>query len=124
MLSLAPTVWLYVCITPVDMRRSFNGLAICVQQLLGQDPVSGHLFVFFNRRGDICKSLWWASGGFCIFAKRLAKGRFKLPQAPTDGQQFVEMSAADLSMILEGIDVRHARRQKHWNPQKTYRIGN
>jgi transposase len=123
-LSFAPAVWLYVCTTPVDMRRSFSGLAISVQQLLGHDPVSGHLFVFFNKNADICKALWWASGGFCIFAKRLAKGRFKLPQAPPDGQQYVEMSAADLSLILEGIDISQARRQKRWNPGRKHRLGN
>ena len=125
MLSLAPAVWLYVCTTPVDMRRSFNGLAICVRQMFGKDPVSGNLFVFFNRRSDICKALWWASGGFCIFAKRLAKGSFKLPQTPPARQQYVEMSAAELSLILEGIDIRNARRRKRWNPvRKKYKLGN
>lgn len=117
MLSLSSQVWLYVCTTPVDMRRSFNGLSISVRQLIGGDPVSGHLFVFFNKRADICKALWWASGGFCIFAKRLAKGTFKIPSEPLPGKQYVEMSAAELSLILEGIDIRNARRQKRWNPK-------
>jgi transposase len=118
MLSLAPTVGLYVCTTPVDMRRSFDGIAVCVRQLMKRDPVCGHLFVFFNKRADICKALWWASGGFCIFAKRLAKGRFKVPGVPAAGQPYVEMNAAELSLILEGIDIANARLQKRWNPKK------
>ena len=118
MLSLAPNVLFYVCTVPVDMRRSFNGLAISVQHLLGHDPVSGKLFIFFNRRADICKALWWSSGGFCIFAKRLAKGRFVVPKQPPDGQNYVEMDAAELSLIIEGIDIRKARRQPRWNPKK------
>ena len=133
MLSLAPSVWFYVCTVPVDMRRSFNGLAISVQQLLGHDPVSGKLFVFFNKRADICKALWWSSGGFCIFAKRLAKGRFKVPREPhhcdsgaaktaADGQQYVEMDAADLTLIIEGIDIKKARRLPRWNPPKKMKL--
>lgn len=118
MLSLAPTAWFYVCTEPVDMRRSFNGLAISVQHLLRKSPVSGQLFVFFNKRADICKALWWSSGGFCIFAKRLAKGRFMVPKKPPAGQQYVEMDAAELSLIIEGIDIQKVHRLPRWNPEK------
>lgn len=118
MLTLAPTVRLYVCTTPVDMRRSFNGLAISTRELVGGDPLSGELFVFFNRGRNICKAFWWASGGFCIFAKRLSRGKFRVPAEPPLGQQHVQMDAADLALILEGIDLVATERRVRWNPKR------
>jgi transposase len=97
-LSFAPTVLLYVCTTPVDMRRSFNGLAISTRELVGGNPLSGELFVFFNRGRNLSKAIWWGSGGFCIFAKRLSRGRFRVPTEPAFGQQHVEMDAAELAL--------------------------
>ncbi len=116
MLSLPPTVKLYVCTTPVDMRKSFSGLAVAAQHIVRENPLCGHLFSFFNRRGDICKTLWWSSGGFCLLAKRLERGRFRIPAEPPDGQQHVEMGVAELTLILEGIDLRGATRRKRWKP--------
>ena len=118
MLSLAPSVTVYVCTTPIDMRRSFNGLAIDARERIGGDPVSGALFVFFNRNRTICKIIWWASGGFCIFAKRLSKGRFKAPRIPPTGTQHVEMEACEVALILEGIDLSAAKRLPRWSPKK------
>ncbi len=118
MLTLAPTVRLYVCTTAIDMRRSFNGLAISARELVGGDPLSGQLFVFFNRNRNICKALWWASGGFCLFAKRLSQGRFKMPTEPPIGQEHVEMDAAELALILEGIDLSASKRQVRWHPKR------
>lgn len=123
MLTLPPTVRLYVCLAPIDMRRSFDGLAIAARQVIGGDPLSGHLFVFFNRRTDICKALWWSSGGFCLFAKRLARGRFNFPRAPPPGQAHVEMSAGELALILEGIDLRGAKKRTRWQPKSTSSVG-
>jgi transposase len=100
------------------MRRSFDGLAVATRQFIGSNPLSGHLFVFFNRRNDICKALWWASGGFCLFAKRLAKGRFGLPKDPPPDGHHVEMSAAELTLILEGIDLRGAKKRTRWQPKR------
>jgi transposase len=117
-LTLAPTVRLYVCTVAIDMRRSFNGLAISTRELIGGDPLSGQLFVFFNRNRNICKALWWASGGFCVFAKRLSRGRFRVPSEPPIGQQHVEMDAADLALILEGIDLAASKRQVRWHPKR------
>ena len=119
MLTLAPTVKLYVCTTPIDMRRSFNGLAIDTRERLGLDPLSGCLAVFFNRNKNICKALWWASGGFCIFAKRLSRGKFRVPAEPEIGKQHVEMDAAELALILEGIDLVATKRRVRWNPKST-----
>lgn len=119
MLTLAPTVRLYVCTTPIDPRKSFNGLAIASQQTIGGDPLCGRLFVFFNRNRNICKALWWASGGYCLFAKRLARGRFHVPTEPPPGQQHVEMDAAELALILEGIDLAATKRRVRWNPKRS-----
>ncbi|MFC1611750.1 IS66 family insertion sequence element accessory protein TnpB [Myxococcota bacterium] len=118
MLSLAPTVSLYVCTSPVDMRRSWNGLANATRELIGGNPVSGELFVFFNRSRNICKTLWWSSGGFCLFGKRLARGKFRVPDEPAFGTQHVEMGAAELALILEGIDLVATKKRLRWNPAK------
>ena len=104
-------VWLAAGAT--DMRRGFDGLAAIVQERLGADPFSGHLFLFRGRRGDLVKMLWWDGDGLCLFAKRLERGRFIWPQA-TDGA--IHLSAAQLSMLLEGIDWR--RPVRTWNPER------
>ena len=89
-----------------------NGLAALVQTSLESDPFCGHLFVFRGRAGDLLKILWWSGDGLCLFAKRLERGRFVWPQA-TSGT--VALSAAQLSMLLEGIDWR--RPVKTWQPE-------
>jgi len=94
-------VWLAAGAT--DMRRGFDGLSRQVQEVLGHDPFSGHLFVFRGRRGDLIKVLWFDGQGLMLLAKRLERGRFVWPQA-VDGR--VVLSAAQLSMLLEGIDWR------------------
>ena len=94
-------VWLVAGAT--DMRNGFDGLAGLVQTRLADDPFSGQLFVFRGRTGDRIKVLWWDGDGLCLLAKRLERGRFVWPQA-TEGR--VALSAAQLSMLLEGIDWR------------------
>ena len=84
---------------PVDMRKSFDGLVGLVQGVLGEDPLSGTLFVFFNRRGNYVKLIYWDRTGFCLFAKRLEQGRFRLPSG--DGIQ--ELTERRLQLILDGI---------------------
>ena len=89
------------------MRRGFDGLASVVQQALEADPFSGHVFVFRGRRGDRIKVLWWSGDGLCLFIKRLKAGYFIWPQASTGS---VQLSSAQLSMLLEGIDWRRPLR--------------
>jgi transposase len=101
-------IWIAAGVT--DMRCGFNGLATKVQTALVEDPFSGHVFVFRDRRGDILKILWWTGDGLCLLSKRLERGRFIWPQA-TEGT--VSLSQAQLSMLLEGIDWRR--------PERTYR---
>ena len=103
-------VWLAAGAT--DMRKGFDGLAGLVQTQLLEDPFSGQLFVFRGRRGDRVKILWWDGDGLCLFAKRLERGRFTWSQA-THGT--VSLTAAQLSMLLEGIDWR--RPSRTWQPE-------
>jgi len=103
-------VWVAAGVT--DMRKGMDGLAALVQTMLAEDPFSGHIFVFRGRRGDLVKLVWWSGDGLCLFAKRLERGRFVWPQA-TSGT--VPLSAAQLSMLLEGIDWR--RPVKTWRPE-------
>ena len=107
MIGLPPgtRVWLATGVT--DMRKSLDGLAALVQQSMGHNPFSGHVFVFRGRRGDRVKLLWFSGDGMCLFAKRLEEGRFVWPQAASG---VVHLTAAQLSMLLEGIDWRAPKR--------------
>ena len=88
---------------PTDMRKGFDGLSTLVQETLKKDPFRGHLFVFRGRSGNLVKVLWWDGQGFCLFAKRLNKGRFVWPMVK-DGA--ITLTPAQLAMLLEGIDWR------------------
>jgi transposase len=103
-------VWLAAGVT--DMRKGMDGLAALAQTTLAENPFSGHIFVFRGRRGDLVKLLWFDGDGLCLFAKRLERGRFVWPQAASGT---VALSAAQLSMLLEGIDWR--RPVKTWRPE-------
>ena len=114
MLTLGSTTQIYVAVEPVDLRKGFDGLAGLVRGLLRADPLSGHLYAFFNRRGDRVKILLWDRTGFAIFYKRLERGTFKLPFETTGAQ--LELEAPELALLLEGIDLRGARRRPRWEP--------
>lgn len=111
MLSLPASVRIFVCLAPADMRRSFDGLASMAEQVVEQDPLSGHLFVFRNRRGDRVKILWWDTDGYALFYKRLEAGVFKFPQRAGDG---TEIARSDLALVLEGIDLADAKRRRRY----------
>lgn len=114
-LNLPPSVRIYVCAQPTDMRKSFDGLSALVEQVLEEDPFSGHLFCFFNARSDRCKILWFDHSGFALFAKRLERGCFCLPEVEP-GAKRIAMRAAELALILDGLDLRGAKRRKVWTP--------
>jgi transposase len=116
MFNLSPSVRIFVCTKPVDMRRSFDGLFGLVQSMIHQDPFSGALFLFRSRRGDFIKVLWWDLDGFAIFAKRLEVGVFRFPDVRfVDGQyEPIEIERSDLLMLLEGIDSESAKRSKRY----------
>lgn len=94
-------IWIAAGVT--DMRRGFTGLSAQVQTSLEQEPLSGHVFIFRGRRGDLVKLLWFDGDGLCLFAKRLERGRFIWPKAESGT---VSLTRAQLSMLLEGIDWR------------------
>lgn len=112
MIAPAANVRVWLACGHTDMRRGFDGLSSQVQQHLAQSPFTGDLFVFRGRRGDLLKILCWDGQGLCLFSKRLEKGRFVWPQAK-DGT--VSLTAAQLSMLLEGIDWRMPART--WQPE-------
>lgn len=107
MLSLASSVRIFVCLAPADMRRSFDGLARMAAEVVEEDPLSGHLFVFGNKRGDRVKILYWDRDGYALWYKRLEAGVFGLPRGA--GER-AELSAAELAMLLEGIALRDVKR--------------
>ena len=115
MLTIPPAVRIFMAVEPADMRRSFDGLAMMVREKIEENPLSGHLFVFRNRRGDRVKILFWDRSGFCIWYKRLEKGVFHFP-VPEDMAGRVEIEAAELAIILEGIDLTGARRRARFVP--------
>ena len=112
MLSLASTLRIFLAVEPADMRKGFDGLSLLVRDRIAQDPLSGHLFVFRNRRRDRIKILYWDRDGLALWYKRLEKGTFRFPEA-TDGR--IEVTPAELAAVLEGIDLRHARRQARFS---------
>ena len=113
MISLPPYVRIFIGTTPIDMRKSIDGLMTVVQEELREDAYSGHLFVFVSRRCDRVKILAWDKGGFVLFYKRLEEGRFKLPHMTPEAPA-VNIDATQLAMLLEGIDWQQAKKSLHF----------
>lgn len=112
MFGLGPATKIYIAIEPVDMRKGFDGLHGLVRDRLGQDPLSGHLFLFANRSRTRLKVLVWDGSGLWVCAKRLEKGRFLWPAA-TGGNCLV-MGSGELALLLNGLDMAEARPRKNW----------
>jgi transposase len=113
-LSLPPSVRIFVCTAPTDMRKSIDGLVALTEQVLRQAPYSGHLFVFVNHRRDRVKILLWDRSGFLVLYKRLERGTFRFPSAMGES---LEIEAMELALVLEGIDLIGARRRPRWQPR-------
>jgi len=115
MFGLSVATRIYVGVEPVDMRKGFDGLFGLVRDQLGQDPLSGHLFLFSNRARTRLKALLWDGSGLWVCAKRLERGRFHWPAAPADPHATsATMRPEELAMLLNGLDVGQARRRKNW----------
>lgn len=110
MLTLSPLVRIFICHQPVDLRKTFDGLSGCVENIIGASPLSGHLFVFFNRRRTQVRILFWDRTGYCLYCKRLEQGRFSY--SPGAAAQSVTMP--ELVLTLEGIDLSGATRRKRY----------
>ena len=113
MIGFPPSIRIFICSQPTDMRRSFDSLARMVEDVLKLDPFSGYLFLFRSRRGDRIKALYWDDDGFAIWYKRLEKGVFTFPDA-THG----EISSTELTMILKGVDVASLRYKKRFKRER------
>jgi len=110
-LNLPPSVRLFVARGATDMRKSFDTLSALVIDKVEEDPQSGHLFLFVNRRRDRLKVLWWDRSGYCLLAKRLEHGQFRVFDRAEGKEGAFELSASELALVLEGIDLRGAKRR-------------
>jgi transposase len=113
MLTVPPTVKLWYCPDPVDMRLGFDGLFALVRNRLNADPLSGHLFIFRNRCSDRLKVLYWGGHGLCLWCQRLEAGRYHFPDTPV-GANAIELSVGQLQMVLDGIDLSRVRQFKRF----------
>ena len=121
MLTLPPSVRIFAAVEPVDARKSFDGLAAVVRDSLGGDPMTGHMYFFLNRRGDMAQILFWDRTGFVVMRKRLEAGTFRLVRNADGNKSSMEIDAAELGLMLEGIDLATVKRRKRfkWEPQST-----
>lgn len=113
MLSVPGVARIYLATAPCDMRKSHDGLAAIVEHALKHDPFSGSLFVFRNKRGDRVKLLYWDADGYALWYKRLEVGVFRFPKVDVDSTS-ASISAADLTMLLAGVDLASVRRSKRY----------
>lgn len=123
MLTLPSTVRIYLCARPVDLRKSFDGLAVATREIIGEDPLCGHVFVFLNKRGDRVKLLLWDRNGYLLIYKRLERGVFRRPREPEAGAGHIALEGPELALMLEGIDLRGAKRRPRWAPRAPHGQG-
>ena len=116
MILLPRSVRIYMATAPASLRKSFEGLSNEVRAVLALDPVSGHVFIFLNRRRTQVKLLLWTRGGYTIVHKRLECGRFTFPGQIASGVTKVEIDAHELAMLLEGLPAAPLRSARRWNP--------
>ena len=112
-LTLSPSVRIYAASGATDMRKSFDGLSALASRMVATAPTSGHLFLFCNRRRTHLRVLFWDGTGWCIFAKRLARGTFEIPTADASAA-CLELDVETLQLILAGIELGSARRRKRF----------
>lgn len=120
MFLLSPQTKVFLARQATDMRKSFRGLMVLTESILQHDPASGHLFVFVNRRCDMLKILHWDGSGYWIWFRRLERGSFQLPADVADSTRgHVELTSLQLSLILDGIDLRSARQRLRFQQPTT-----
>jgi transposase len=121
-LTLPPSVRIYLAPEPVDLRRGHDGLSALVRSLWQMDPFVGHLFCFLGKRCNRIKLLFWDRGGFVIYYKRLERGRFRLPRVAPDSRS-IQLDPTQLSMLLDGIAIERVVRPRHWQPPASTPMG-
>ena len=119
MFTVPRQVKIFVALRPTDMRRGFPGLSGEVQTTLEQDPLSGHLFLFHNRRRDRIKILFWDGDGYVIYYKMLSRGSFEFPAPSNSNSPIAQIRASELSMLLDGIELKgRKRRLRYEHPSR------
>ena len=114
MLTLPPGISVFVATARVDGRKGIDGLATIVRSQFAEDPLSGAMYVFFTRRADRVRVLYFDRDGYVLVTKRLEKGTYRVPWANEQGR--LEIEAAELLLVLEGIELKGARRRDRWSP--------
>jgi len=114
MIHLPASVRVYLCLTPCDMRKSFDSLQTLVREHLELDAFAGHLFVFTSRRKDRVKILYWDRDGFAVWSKRLEEGTYVVPFGDAAAERRREITAQELGALLSGIDLNTAKRRKRY----------
>ena len=122
MLTISRTTRVFLATAPTDMRKGFDGLSALVENVIREDPFSGHLFVFRNQRRDRLKLLWWDRDGWALFYKRLERGGYEFPTdraakgagARGSDASRCEIRADELALLLEGIDLRSVKRRPRY----------
>lgn len=122
MLTFPPSVRVYVATQPIDGRKGAYSLAAMVRNVFVQDPLNGNLYVFFTRRSDRVRVLYWDRSGFAMWTKKLELGRFSPPRSADGTLRVNEVEYAELALIVEGIDLAGARRRKRWAPRTASQI--
>lgn len=117
MLSLPPSVRLFMATQPVDGRKGADSLMAMVREVFAHDPLSGHLFIFFSRRCERVRIVYWDRNGYAMWTKRLERGKFR-PSFESEGRMSARaIEAAQLALIVEGIDLAGARHRPRWQPR-------
>lgn len=114
MLNLPTNASIFLCVQPVDLRKSFDGLGGMVESVFQRNVLDGHLFLFVNKRGDRIKALWWDRDGLVLWYKRLERGSFELPLAAA-GEAQRTLDATELAMLLGGVSLSGVKRRKRFS---------
>lgn len=114
MINLTNSLKVHICTTPTDMRKSFDSLAGVISNMIGKNPLSGELFVFFNKAKTMVKIMRWQKGGYSIYYKRLEQGAYHLPVFESAKIASVEFDLADLVLVLEGIELQDSKKYKRF----------
>lgn len=117
-LDLTTSTRIWLASQPADMRCGFDRLAELASSVTGEDPLSGHLFLFRSRGGDRLKILYWDTDGYALWYKRLEEGTFKLPKIE-EGTKSVQLRPSELAMMLDGIDLKSVKRSKRYQGKAT-----
>ena len=118
MLTFPPAVKVFVATQPIDGRKGAYSLAAMVRGGFRHDPFAGNLYVFFTRRLDRVRVLYWDRNGFALWTKRLEKGRFRAAMSADGRLRASAVEYAELALVLEGIELAGARRRARWVPRK------